>query len=95
MIDQDTLHELAENLQKVIDAAQQDLEQFGEALRQMWAPFTESLRQAIEEIKTGAIYTPRQKLPRPPKYAGPQNKGRSWDRQPPRQARSHCRKYRR
>lgn len=33
--------------------------------------------------------------PRPPKYAGPQNKGRAWNRQPPRLARSYCRKVRR
>lgn len=38
---------------------------------------------------------PKKDPPRPPRYAGPQNKGRSWTRQPPRLARSSCRKMRR
>lgn len=102
MIDQETMAELAvayqkmaEAMQEAMDGMAQELERLGAALRDMWAPFTEDLRQAIDEIKTGAIYTPRQKLPRPPKCSGPQNKGRTWSRQPPRLARSHCRKYRR
>lgn len=95
MIDQETLAELVEAIQKVADAVQQDCERLAEAMRQMLAPFAESLRQAIEDIKAGTVYTPRKKLPRPPKYAGPANKGRTWTRQPPRQARSDCRKMRR
>lgn len=38
---------------------------------------------------------PKKAPPRPPLYAGPQNKGRTWTRQPPRLARSCCRKMRR
>ena len=95
MIDQETLAELVEAIQKVAGTVQQDCERLAEAMRQMLAPFAESLRQAIEDIKAGTIYTPRKKLPRPPKYAGPANKGRQWTRQPPRQARSNCRKMRR
>ena len=95
MIDQETLAELAEALQAVADAVRQDCERLAEALRQMIEPFAECLRQTMEQIETGAIFKPRKPLPRPPKYAGPANKGRSWTRQPPRVARSSCRKYRR
>lgn len=102
MIDQETLHELAaayqkwaEELQKTMDGMVQELERLGQAMRELIAPFAESLRQAIEDIKAGTVYTPRKKLPRPPKYAGPANKGRQWTRQPPRLARSDCRKMRR
>ena len=95
MIDQETLAELVEAIQKISEDVQQDCERLAEAMRQMIAPFAESLRQAIEDIKAGTVYTPRKKLPRPPKYAGPANKGRQWTRQPPRLARSNCRKMRR
>lgn len=95
MIDQETLAELAEAIQAVADAVRQDCERLAEAMRQLTAPFAESLRQALEDIKTGIVYEPRKKLPRPPKFAGPQNKGRAWNQQPPRLARSCCRKMRR
>ena len=95
MIDQETLAELAEAIQAITDAVRQDCERLGEALRQLVAPFAESLRQTLEEIKAGTVCTPRKNLPRPPKFAGPQNKGRAWSRQPPRLARSCCRKMRR
>lgn len=95
MIDEETLHELAEAIQKIADAVRQSTEQMAEAMCEFWRPFAESLRQAIEDIKAGTVYTPRKKLPRPPKYAGPANKGRQWTRQPPRLARSNCRKMRR
>lgn len=95
MIDREKLAELAEAIQAVADAVRQDCERLGEALRQMTAPSTECLRQALEDLRAGIIYTPRKKLPRPPRYAGPQNKGRPWTRQPPRVARSCCRKMRR
>lgn len=102
MIDQETLAELAvayqefaENLEEMLAAATLELERLAEAMRQITAPLAESLRQALEDIQAGAVYTPRKKLPRPPKYAGPANKGRTWTRQPPRLARSSCRKMRR
>lgn len=34
----------------------------------------------------------RKPLPRPPRYAGPQNKGRMWTLAPSRVARSHCKR---
>lgn len=109
MIDQETLEkialayqEAAECWQKIMDAWAEampgilrEMEQLGEALRKAFAPAAESLRQVLEEIQAGTIYKPREKLPRPPRYAGPQNKGRAWNRQPPRLARSCCRKMRR
>lgn len=95
MIDQEALEELAETLQKMAAAAQQSCEQLSKAMSELIAPFAECLRQALEDIKAGTVYTPRKKLPRPPKYAGPANKGRTWTRQPPRLARSSCRKMRR
>jgi uncharacterized coiled-coil protein SlyX len=95
MDDEVMLHELAEALQEVVAAIQRDVERLAEAMRKIINPFAECLRQALEDIKAGIIYTPRKKLPRPPRYAGPQNKGRSWTRQPQRLARSDCRKMRR
>lgn len=95
MINQEELHKLAEAIQKISETVQQDCERLAEAMREMIAPFAECLRQALEEIKAGTAYTPRKPLPRPPKYAGPQNKGREWNRQLPRLARSSCRKIRR
>lgn len=95
MIDQEALEELAEALQKMVEVIRQDCDRLGQALREAFTPFAECLRQAIEDIKAGTVYTPRKKLPRPPKYAGPANKGRQWTRQPPRLARSSCRKMRR
>ncbi len=41
------------------------------------------------------IYPPKTTPRRPPRYAGPQNKGRAWTRQPPRVARSSCKRNRR
>lgn len=38
---------------------------------------------------------PKKKHPRPPRYAGPKNKGRPWTMAPQRVARSNCRRYRR
>lgn len=95
MVDQETMAALAEALQKIAEAVQQSCEQLSKALSDMVTPFAEDLRQILEDIQTGVVYTPPQKLPTPPKYAGPQNKGRSWTRRPPRLARSDCRKMRR
>lgn len=91
-----------EAVEELAEIARAYCEQLGEALRQALAPCTESLRQALEALAAEA-YTPdplrkkppRKKPPRPPRYAGPQNKGREWNRQPQRLARSHCRKNRR
>ncbi len=102
MIDQETLAELAvayqkmaETMQEILDGMAMELDRLGEAMRNMCTYFPKALRQALEEIEAGVVYTPRKKLPRPPRYAGPQNKGRAWNRQPPRLARSCCRKMRR
>lgn len=95
MIETEDLAELAEELQEIAAAMQRDVEQLAEAMRKLVAPFAKCLLQALEEMRSGIVYTPRKKLPGPPRYAGPQNKGRSWTRQPPRLARSDCRKVRR
>lgn len=51
----------------------------------------ESLAAAIQDIVADTLPTqPRKGYGRPPRYAGPANKGRSWTRQPPRVARSNC-----
>lgn len=86
-----------EAVEELAEIARAYCEQLGDALRQAFAPYTESLRQTLEALAT-EVYTPgppRKKPPRPPRYAGPQNKGREWTRQPQRLARSHCRKNRR
>lgn len=95
IIDAEALAELAEALQEIVAAIQQSTERLAAAMHELIAPFAECLRQTLEDIQAGTAYTPRQKLPRPPRYAGPQNKGRSWTRQPQRLARSDCRKMRR
>jgi len=82
-----------EKVEEIAEIERAYCEQLREAFDKIVAPYAACVRQAAEEI--GAIYTPRKKLPRPPRYAGPQNKGRSWTRQPPRLARSDCRKMRR
>lgn len=95
MIDEDSLHDLAEALQELDAAISYSWEQVFQAMQQLAEPFAECLRQALEDINAGTMHTPRKKLPRPPRYAGPTNKGREWTRQPPRLARSCCRKNRR
>lgn len=64
-----------------------------EALRQMVAANMEDMLDELRDLEI--IYLPKTTPPRPPRYAGPQNKGRAWNRQPPRLARSCCRKMRR
>lgn len=95
MIDQQTIDDFTKAVQELVDAARESCEKLAAALHELAEPFAAALTQALEAIKSGAIFKPRQKLPRPPRYAGPQNKGRSWTRQPPRLARSDCRKMRR
>lgn len=95
MIDQQTMDDFAKAMQEIVDAARESCEKLAAALHELTEPFAAALEQALKEIQTGEVFKPRQKLPRPPRYAGPQNKGRSWDRRPPRLARSNCRKMRR
>jgi hypothetical protein len=95
MIDQQTRDDFAKAMQELVAAAQESCEKLAAALHELTEPFAAALEQVLKEIQTGEILEPRQKLPRPPKYAGPANKGRTWSRQPPRLARSHCRKNRR
>lgn len=67
-----------------------------ETARQAIAAAATSFSEMLDEM-TDLVYIqlPDKQWPRPPRYAGPQNKGRSWNRQPPRLARSNCRKMRR
>lgn len=53
----------------------------------------ESLANELLELGT-LPPLPKKNPPRPPRYAGPKNKGRDWARQPSRLARSDCRKRR-
>lgn len=55
-------------------------------------PWMEDLLAQIGEIN---FTTPPKMAPRPPRYAGPKNKGNPYTQQPPRVARSCCRKMRR
>lgn len=64
-----------------------------EALRRLVAAGMEDMLDEMQDIEI--IYPPKTAPRRPPRYAGPQNKGRAWNRQPPRLARSDCRKMRR
>lgn len=65
-------------------------------MRQLIAQSAETFAEMLDEMADLAyIQLPDKQWPRPPRHAGPQNKGRSWNRQPPRQARSNCRKMRR
>lgn len=53
--------------------------------------------QSITDAISGLSYDvqPKKKHPRPPRYAGPKNKGRLWTMAPQKVARSNCRRYRR
>lgn len=66
-----------------------------EAIKQAIGPTVAAIEEMLAEIKEQEYFYEKEELPRPPKCAGPQNKGRTWSNQPPRLARSHCRKYRR
>lgn len=67
-----------------------------EALRRMVADNADSIKEMLDAIADmEIIYLPKTTPRRPPRYAGPKNKGRAWNRQPPRLARSDCRKMRR
>lgn len=86
--------ETAEALRSWAQKVTEELEQFCEQLRELWGKCLPIITEAIEST-TVAGRSQNKRLPRPPRYAGPQNKGRSWSSQPPRLARSSCRKYRR
>lgn len=67
-----------------------------EALKALISPCAASLQEFLAALNDPALFDqPRKERRRPPRYAGPQNKGRSWTRQPPRVARSNCRRTRR
>lgn len=67
-----------------------------DAMRQIIAGAADQMEKMLAQITDmEIIYPPKTKPRRPPRYAGPQNKGRTWNRQPPRLARSDCRKMRR
>lgn len=60
----------------------------------------DKLRETLQEIVDAMAAwnmtcNPKKKHPRPPRYAGPKNKGRLWTMAPQRVARSNCRRYRR
>lgn len=64
------------------------------SIEQAFKPVAEMWERLLHELAT-APPPPKKNPPRPPRNDGPQNKGRSWTRQPPRLARSCCRKIRR
>lgn len=97
----DEIKETAERLQPVFEKLGEEMvEAFAtvwESIYQAFSVLGDSLQQSLE-LMAAEAYTPdppRKKPPRPPRYAGPQNKGREWNRQPKRLARSSCRKMRR
>lgn len=69
-----------------------------EALRDAFAywvdKFTPWMEDILAQIAEINYTTPAKRLPRPPRYAGPKNKGNPYTQQPPRVARSCCRKMR-
>jgi hypothetical protein len=60
------------------------------------ASLADTLQELADAIR-GLHYDVQLKKnhPRPPRYAGPKNKGRLWTMAPQRVARSNCRRYRR
>lgn len=88
--------EAAEKMRKAVGAMEEVLEAFESLRRSILDAFAPSLGylEELAELLTAPL-PPKEKPPRPPRSAGPQNKGRSWTRQPPRLARSCCRKMRR
>lgn len=71
------------------------IEQLAAALRAWGDHMADAFSDFLEQITTIAYNTPAEKLPRPPRYAGPRNKGTQYTQRPPRVARSCCRKMRR
>lgn len=91
-----------EQIDKVLRDAEIVITSIIEALEQMWdylARWMEEFAPVWAEIvaQIGEINytTPHKMAPRPPRYAGPKNKGNPYTQQPPRVARSCCRKMRR
>lgn len=92
--------EMAEEMrQAAAEAArayEQEREKFLRALNDAYKADHPEIMDGLADYAVEPEEIPRKpKQPRPPKYAGPQNKGREWNRQPPRLARSCCRKMRR
>jgi hypothetical protein len=73
-----------------------DIHEVFEAFTALINQFAAAMSDIMPELADMA-YTPnpKKKHPRPPRCAGPRNKGRSWTPAPPRVARSNCRRYRR
>lgn len=65
------------------------------ALSEWNEKFVPWFNEIVEQLKATYYPAPPQKLPRPPRYAGPRNKGTLYTQRPPRLARSCCRKMRR
>ena len=90
--------EMGGTLQTAADEAAQDFQKArAEFLQALGCYYDQSLQEIVDQLADLAADPPppKKKPPRPPRYAGPQNKGRTWNRQPPRLARSCCRKMRR
>lgn len=67
-----------------------------EAVKQAIVQAADQMEEYLAELQELAYDDqPHKERRRPPRYAGPANKGRPWTRQPPRVARSCCRKSRR
>lgn len=93
----------AEQIEAALHAAKQvfaSMIESLETLRDCLARWEEEIAPAWAEIVaqiTEIAYPvpPKRRAPRPPRYAGPKNKGNPYTQQPARVARSCCRKMRR
>ena len=89
-------HAIREAADEVARDAQTAREEFARALESYNQQKIQEALESLADMGVDPEEIPRKpERPRPPKFAGPQNKGRAWTRQPQRLARSCCRKCRR
>lgn len=94
------LEQMDETIAQIHDAMAgiiADWVEMGERLKAFVNASLADTLQSITDAISGLSYDvqPKKKHPRPPRYAGPKNKGRPWTMAPQRVARSNCRRYRR
>ena len=94
---QEQLDEISAQLHDAMAAIIADLGEMGERLKAFVNASLADALQSITAAISGLAYDvqAKKKHPRPPRYAGPKNKGRPWTMAPQRVARSNCRRYRR
>ncbi len=91
----DALLDKAKAVNTYLAAFQENMESLAAALRTWCDTFAQDIEKIVAQITEICYATPQKKLPRPPRYAGPRNKGAAYTQRLPRVARSCCRKMRR